>query len=171
MDPPTAWGQSLWGSSANDVWAVGYGTTAWHFRGALPRLGGGACPQAIPVYCGSTVAGGNASGASIFSSYGCPGASGETGPEVYYRFASPITGTVAIHLAPGEGDLDLMVTGSDGAGGCDPAGACLGTSRAGGTSPEDVTISVTAGSTYYIIVDGFGGVTSAYSLGVTCTRP
>jgi hypothetical protein len=55
-------------------------------------------------------------------------------------------------------DLDVFVL--DGSGGCDPS-ACI----AGGDTT--VTWNVTAGSSWYIVVDGYQGDVSPYELALT----
>ncbi len=103
-----------------------------------------------------------------YSSYTCAGLS-DTGPEVYYRLDAPATGTVTVRLTPTSANLDLIVVGATGTD-CNPAGDCIGSSQLTGTNLDQVVFSATQGQTYYFIVDGFGGATSAYSLDVACTK-
>jgi hypothetical protein len=158
-----------WSGAAGDSFAVGDGGTLLLRGGALPTAAGGDCPRPIPLYCGSPAAsvGDTTHRAAAFTSYGCAGRA-DTGPEAFYRLDSPITGHVTARLAPHAADLDLVVVGADQAGGCDPASRCLAASQNGGTGLEEVTFPVTAGHTYYLIVDGYAGAASGYQLDLAC---
>ena len=62
------------------------------------------------------------------------------------------------------GDLDLfLLDGSD----CEPW-SCLAASANGGTSDETITYEVSAGAEYRVVVDGFEGAVSDYTLEVDC---
>ncbi len=94
-----------------------------------------------------------------------------TGPEIVYSFTPDATGIATISLTGLSADLDLMVIEDSSLGGlCDPAdsGVCVpnGNSNRAGTSDEEVRLNATIGSTYYIIVDGFSGATSNFTLRV-----
>ena len=66
-------------------------------------------------------------------------------------------------------DLDLFVL--EDVGTC-TADACLAQSIAGGTSDEQVRFHAEAGRAYFIVVDGYDGSVSDYSLSVRCrARP
>ncbi len=83
----------------------------------------------------------------------------ESGPEIVWSFTAPVDGqgTVAISL-PGwfnTSDLDVFVL--DGALGCNPA-ACVA------YGAESTTWTATAGSTWYIVVDGYQGDSSDFDL-------
>ena len=64
-------------------------------------------------------------------------------------------------------DLDLYITEADPSGACD-AGLCIASSILPGTADDSVTFAATAGTTYYIAVDGFGGAVSSYNISLNC---
>lgn len=153
------------------------------YAGVIPVMSADKCSPVIPVYCspkGEAPAryfGDNVAGENRFESYGCAGSRPDTGKEVYYRFASPIDGTVTARLQPHEGDLDLIFVGSaappDGgvaSPACDPTGHCLATSQHSGMAEEEIVLSVSKHQTYYLIVDGYDAGRSAYTLDLTCER-
>jgi len=97
----------------------------------------------------------------------------ESGPEYVYVYTAAQTGqaTVNLNIQVDElielltgplDDLDLFILSAS--TGCSPA-SCVAW---GVTSGNDtVTWNVTAGSTWYIVVDGFEGDTSAYTVSLT----
>jgi cysteine-rich repeat protein len=96
------------------------------------------------------------------SSYSC-NAWNESGPEYTYLFLPANSGDVTVDLSGMTGDLDVYVL-SDTAMECDPAN-CV---DYGETS---VTFAATAGATYYIVVDGYNGAISNYTIDMSCTNP
>ena len=161
--------RAIWGVAPDDIWVGGDNAMTLHLPHVLPALKGGACDRAIPIYCNTSVTGANYGKPSVFGSYpACVGARPDTGGDVFYRLHNAVTCQVTVNLTPASGGLDLMVVRADGNGGCD-VGQCLGASATGGA--EQVVISgALTDETYYIIVDGFAGAQSGYTLDVQCTR-
>ena len=85
----------------------------------------------------------------------------QTGPEYAYTFVTPVPGDYTVELSGMDADLDIYVMNATGDRYCDPSTtvAC-GSTRA--------TWTATAGTLYYISVDGFGGAISDYDLTVSC---
>ena len=128
------------------------------------------CSPATAINCGDSLGGDTTGGLNVFEDWigWCTTGYTSTGPEDYYVFTPTTSGSVDIVLdITGSEDLELLLVGESGSD-CDPAGACLGNSQTVGT-PEIVTFSVTAGTTYYIIIDGWNGAAGAYTLSVTCS--
>ena len=91
----------------------------------------------------------------------------ETGPEYVYVFNVDADGTATVDLTGLTADLDLFVMGADASGGCDPA-ECSVSSSNSSISDESVTWPVLAGEVWYVVVDGFQGATSWWSIDLTC---
>ena len=94
-----------------------------------------------------------------------------TGPEIVYTFTPDASGIATISLTGLTADLDLMVIeDSSQVGLCDPADSTVcvpgGNSNFSGTNDEEVRLNALIGTTYYIIVDGFAGATSNFTLRV-----
>lgn len=93
-----------------------------------------------------------------------------TGPERVYSYVASATGVLTVELSGLTADLDLLVirASSTTPGLCDSAdsGSCLtgGKSSKAGTGSERVRVDVVAGTTYFIIVDGFNNAVSNFSL-------
>jgi hypothetical protein len=139
--------------------------------GPRPR---GACRTPVPIYCGSTLFGSTVNQSSRIKDYAClPTAAEEAGPEVVYRFEAPFSGVGTATLTPSGGNLDLIVTGADGLGNCDPVGHCLDVRNAGGTNlPETSQGPMVAGQAYYFFVEGLTpSDVAGYTISLTCTRP
>ncbi len=100
----------------------------------------------------------------VITTYGCT-PSNENGNEIIYSYVPTASGEVTFNLTGLDADLDLF--GLQDSGGCDPAN-CLDSSTSGGTNPESVTMTVTAGLTYYVAVDGWNNNVGSYSLDIEC---
>jgi transglutaminase-like putative cysteine protease len=81
----------------------------------------------------------------------------ESGPEYAYAFVPSVGGQVDVSLSNLTTDLDLFIV----APGCNPTD-CL--------AYGDVTasFSVVAGQLYYVVVDGYQGAVSDYTISVSC---
>ncbi|HCP45395.1 MAG TPA: hypothetical protein DIU15_05105 [Deltaproteobacteria bacterium] len=109
---------------------------------------------------------------NAISTYSCSSTT-QSGPEYTYMYTAAVTGQATVNLQMNSDSLieiflgpldDLDVFILDGNGTCDPD-ACI---AAGDTVGDDtVSWSVTAGSTWYIVVDGYAGNTSAYTISLS----
>jgi cysteine-rich repeat protein len=128
---------------------------------------GGLCSTLQTLTCGASISAANTPGQPTLERYSCSPRL-ENGREIHYRFTAPKTGNVTVTLSGmSGGDLDLIVLGGGVTGGCDPLGQCIGAS-ATTNATETVTFAATAGQTYYLVVDGYQGAESGYSLAVGC---
>ena len=126
------------------------------------------CSPADIMTCGETVTSRNDAPGStdVVNGYGCTGLCEtwlEHGPEYAYEFVAPVDGEYTAALSDLDADLDVYVLDGSGGDVCNPE-ACT---SCGG---ESSTWTATAGTTYYIVVDGYGSgeTVSDYSLTVTC---
>lgn len=123
-----------------------------------PECGGPACAVTKKVACGTLTAGSTASGATSIDSYSCGGAA--VGPERVYAFqAKSDTGFQAKLTAASGSDVGLRVL----TGECDPT-TCVG----GGPGSTSATVQTTAGTTYYLAVDGTSAEGGAFDLQIDC---
>jgi len=119
------------------------------------------CATPATINCGDTLAGSNGPAADALNGYACASSLAETAGDEVYALTLDADSEVAIDLTGLSADLDLFVL----TGTCDAA-SC--SNHSAGVSSEHVELTGTAGTTYYIVVDGYGGSSSAYSLAVTC---
>ena len=125
------------------------------------------CQVARTISCGSPIHQGNngwPGSTDQVSSYACNSLA-ETGPEYAYRFQPDSSGTYTVDLDGLAADLDLFVLGPRTS--CDPT-RCLGSSVNGTTNSERVTFQAAAGQTYHVVVDGYSGAVSNYTLELQC---
>jgi hypothetical protein len=128
------------------------------------------CAQGIGgLVCGGVVSGNNGMVGStdVDVAYACIGYT-ESGPEVAYAFLSPVDTSVTFMLSGLAADLDLMVL--SGAPACDAA-TCVAVSDRAGTADELVTLNAVAGVSYYLVVEGYAGATSDFTLAAACQAP
>lgn len=93
-------------------------------------------------------------------------ASSGVGPDIAYRVQTDVDCDVTVTMDPAANDLAVWVV-TDCA---DPVGACVGGDDSGGSgTPETVSFSATAGTDYFVVVDGFGGASDAFTLNITET--
>ncbi|MFH2007326.1 MAG: hypothetical protein ABI333_12115 [bacterium] len=131
--------------------------------------GHASCPTCTPqttISCGDTLGGDTSSGLPNITAYGC-GAYNDSGPEAYFVFSHTSGGAVTIDLVgTGGADLELLLVGASG-GDCDYQNSCLEYSQqSGGT--EQIQFTAAAGSSYFIIVDGYSNAAGPFNLTVTC---
>ena len=121
----------------------------------------GTCEPAWTLHCGSTDAWGTGLGGATdaIESYGC-NTDTYPGPEYAYTFKAPYDGELTVTLSDEKTLTDVMVIASTGDG-CDPAG-CVGWDYASATVPME------AGSTYFVVVDGYLDATGSYVIDVAC---
>jgi hypothetical protein len=127
---------------------------------------GGNCQPFRPISCGQTASGTTVSAASRLSAYACDPRP-ESGPEAFYRFSTPTARNVTVTLSGFSGDLDLITIGASPSGSCDPVGRCIGASSTLAPT-EQVTFAAGAGSSYFLVVDGYQGASSNFTLQVSC---
>ncbi len=84
------------------------------------------------------------------------------GPEVVHTFTIISPGQVDINLSNLSADLELFLLDA-----CD-ASACMKFSQNPGLSGEAISIYLNAG-TYFVVVDGYNGAISDYTLTVSCS--
>lgn len=121
------------------------------------------CTDAIPIECGQVLTGNTIHGNDNANSYSCEGGY-TTGPEVVFMFENAVTQDVQVLLSdiqPGE-NLDLYIMNE-----CD-VGSCRTLQNKSGNSDEGVVLEALPAGTYYIVVDGYDGSTSSFSLFVEC---
>jgi hypothetical protein len=136
------------------------------------------CWPTKPIEAGQSFSATNnpASGASNITSnkiaiYDCAGFS-EVGPEAAWIFTPTVTANYEVRLDGLSTDCDLYILS-----GADCGATCLGPSTYSdnynppmgplGTTYETVTFAAVANTTYYIVVDGYLGVTCNFTIGVT----
>ncbi len=127
------------------------------------------CTPATTIQCGDNLSGNTNTGTNALEDWDtwCSAVAPDSGPENYFIFSHTTGGSVTAELSiNGSSDLDLLVVGAS-AGDCDPSGACVDYSQST-TATETITFTATAGDSYYIIVDGYNGASSSYSLTMTC---
>jgi len=130
-------------------------------------LGTPACPLPLctpdwTLSCGSTDnwANYNAGSTDVIDSYSCNGWTYD-GPEYTYVFIAPVSKTIKFVLQDETAETDVLVLTADAGGTCDPVN-CV----AYGFS--EVEFDAVAGTTYYIVVDGYAGAEGTYSISVEC---
>jgi hypothetical protein len=151
----------------------GFPPTYWVSQGPYGGLPGNTCedaPECVPwatLSCGEVRTGLNAdAGVQATSFYGCSDYV-YSGPEVVFTLTTSSTETVSLTLTGLSGDLDMFALSSTA---CDGSG-CL----AGSTNPyaqdESLSYAATAGVPTTIVIDGWEGAVSNYTLSVGCTAP
>ena len=122
------------------------------------------CGDAIPLVCGQPYNGNNIYGDDNVSLYGCGNVLNveNNGPEMVHYFSVTQAGQVTINLSGLTNNLELFLLSS-----CD-RGNCLNYSQNAGNASESITAFLQPGQ-YYVVVDGYNGATSPYSLTVNCS--
>ncbi len=127
--------------------------------GALPYMDSGDTTGLADDYNLGAEANPCAGGGSQFSLTG-------DGPDIAYKMRVDATCDVNVNMDPVASDMSLYVVTDCG----DVDDTCLGVDDAGGGgTAEDVAFTASAGTMYWVIVDGFGGSSDAYDLTVTET--
>jgi len=137
--------------------------------GGPPAEGCSPCQAAATIPPGGGTFTGVTSGTStLFGPGGC-GTDGDAGERVY-RWTPAATGQVVISTCSDATFYDTRVYVMDGCPGsslvCNNDTAACATGAPSFDEGSKVALSVTAGQTYYIVVDGFLGAEGAYSLTV-----
>ena len=133
----------------------------------------GACASATPIPAAGGTFSGTTSGTSTLE--GSCGSSGAS-PERVFRWIPTVSGTATIQTC-GAGttfDTVLYLRSGSCAGGPEVAAGCNDDACANATGlarASRLTPTVTAGQTYYIVVDGYNGTQGTFSLTVTPPAP
>ncbi|MFT7622601.1 MAG: hypothetical protein ACI9WU_001774 [Myxococcota bacterium] len=122
---------------------------------------GDTCNAAWTLGCGGfdTWNTGGFGSTKVVSSYSCS-TDDFPGGEYTYLFEAPFDATITVTLSNEDTITDILIL-EQSADGCDP-GACVAT----GFSSS--TFEATAGTTYYLVVDGFLDAEGAYTINVEC---
>ena len=124
---------------------------------------GGGCSPVMTLGCGDTDVNDTSTGAATndIAAYSCS-TWDESGPEIAYTFVASADEDVTVAFNPYSynPDHDLFILEDTGSG-CE-ASDCI---ESGDT---EVTFAAVTGSTYYIVVDGYGGDAGGYTIDVTC---
>jgi murein DD-endopeptidase MepM/ murein hydrolase activator NlpD len=125
-----------------------------------------ACEPAGALACGETRVGSNDDdgSASRTWNYGCSTGYTYSGPELSFTFSTPLDEPVTLAVTGLAADLDLYVLDSPA---CDGTG-CVASSVNPEGSDETVTFDAAAGQEYVVVLDGFEGAVSDFSLEVGC---
>ncbi len=127
-----------------------------------------ACEPVQTLSCGEVLSSRNdaAGSTSTHAFYGCSTYT-YTGPELAVKVRSAASETVSLRLTGLSADLDLYLL-DDAA--CDATG-CLGSSVQPDGTDESISFSATAGQEYVLVIDGYEGAVSDFSLAVDCATP
>ena len=130
----------------------------------------GACAAAVALPSAGGVFGGTTSGTGAFSAT-C--ANSVPAPENVYSWVAPRSGTLVIETCGTATNFDTVVTVRGPSCESGPERACNDDTAGCGTGePNDhhgsrVSTTVTAGTTYFFVVDGYASAQGAYQLRVT----
>jgi hypothetical protein len=118
------------------------------------------CAPASTLSCGGSDSynNGYAGSTDVVDQWSCSSWD-ESGPEYLYEFLAPYDGEFTVALSGLSGDLDLFV--ADGSVACGGSG-CLD------YGDSSVTVTMAAGETYLLAVDGYLGVTSDFTVDLSC---
>lgn len=121
------------------------------------------CSDAITLECNQPFNYNNIHGDDNVSLYGCGNVYNveNNGPEVVHYFNITTPGQVNISLTGLSANLEMFLLNS-----CD-RGDCLKYSQNPGNANETISAYLQPGG-YYVVVDGFNGATSNYTLTVNC---
>ncbi len=124
------------------------------------------CSNAIPVTCGNSYTGNNATCGYNYSSYTYNGQTTvESGPEAVYKLTVAANTVFTINLSGLSSDLDLFLLNS-----CNGNNAVVAESGHSGTTNESLTMTNLPAGTYYIVVDGWNGYISNFLLSIVCAN-
>ncbi len=120
---------------------------------------GGSCPQTnlgsvLPV----SVSGSTAGRANALSGASC--GAGGTGPDFAYQWTAPSAGTYTIDTMGSNFDTVLYVRAAS----CGGAELACNDDTAGGSQQSQVAVTLAAGQTIVIVVDGYGPASGSYNL-------
>ena len=121
-----------------------------------------ACEPAWKLACGDSETWGNYLWGSTnnIDDYPCTNWVYE-GPEYTYVFVAPVSKPITVVLTEETAETDLLVLQATDQLICDPD-ACVATGF------SEVTFDAVAGTTYYLVVDGWAGAEGSYTITVDC---
>ena len=124
-----------------------------------------ACEPVDLLTCGDTVTSNNTAAGATNTHwfYGCTSWI-YSGSEIAYRFQTDRDEPVEVHVTGLSGDLDLYALESTA---CDGSG-CLDSSSNSETSDETLSFSAVAGEETVLVIDGWDGAESDFSLTIEC---
>lgn len=119
------------------------------------------CIQDYTLVCGQTDTWNNGGTGStdLVDLYSCT-TWNESGPEYTYGFEPGVSQNITVTLSNMTGDLDVFILNEPGSG-------CSGQNCIA-NGDYSTTFSAIAGNKYYIVVDGYQGAVSNYSINVAC---
>lgn len=123
------------------------------------------CANAIPISCGVTVNGSTNTATSDAALGNCAiGAGGVPNNGIWYSLAG-VSGATTVSLCGSSYDTKLHVY----SGSCGTL-TCVASSDDFCGLQSEVSFTASAGVTYYVLVNGFGSNTGAFTLLATCTQ-
>ncbi len=123
------------------------------------------CSDADPVGCGDVINGSNsfaAGGQNNVNDYCNQQLNHWTGNERVYIYEADFSGQLTVSLTDLNADLDMFVLPE-----CD-ASNCVDESSESGSQDELISIVVEDGEFYLIVIDGYNGAQSNYTLSLDC---
>lgn len=168
-DPPVDL-KSIWNSLTPEEQASYQQAAPRTFNGPVLNIAGDSCAAAtheigaLPFNTADTTVG-RADDLTYGAACGGFNASSGVGPDLTYRIQTDITCDLTVNMDPAANDLALWVVSSDCA---DPVGGCVGGDDSGGNGTAEAVgpFTATAGTDYFVIVDGFGGASDAFTLSI-----
>jgi len=117
-------------------------------------------PSRLPFLASSTTFGANNDLDPVGLCFGSPQST--KGPDVVFQFTPAFTDLYVITVTPsGHYDTSLYLTTN-----CSTVSDCVGADVGGGGSPETIRKTLLAGTTYFFVVDGFGGDAGDFTFSV-----
>jgi len=149
-------------------------TALWMFFFLAPPMSisqsGNNCNTVANLPCGQTISGTTVGGGNDFTiaDYTCYASNNSFNAEdKVYKIMPAITGLHEITLSGLSKDLDLFLFSNS----C-TAGTCIGKSTLSLTSNDKININLTAGASYYLVVDGYTtSQAGTFQLFLSCPLP
>ena len=116
------------------------------------------CPSAVTLTAEAPYNGTTNDGSSIITTYNCTSWN-ESGPEKWHVITTASTATITATLTNMSEDLDVFILNACNQNGCNVYGN------------SSVTYENAPAGAYYIVVDGYNGVSGTYTLTVEVTAP
>ncbi len=135
---------------------------------AQPAPPNDTCGGALAISAGGSVSGDTTSATADYNP-SSPTCSPDfaTGPDVVYSFTAPSTKAYTIMVSPTNSTYDPVLYVETACPFTDSSTCAAGSDSAGAGTSETVTLNATAGTTYFIVVDGWGQSAGPYTLSVS----